>query len=67
MDSTGKLTNILTDNQQGKKYNYVSSTITISINEWHEYFNSLANSLLPIHTFCKGPNTVTHYQEIDET
>jgi len=46
-----------------------SSTIdtTISLHEWHEYFNSLSNSPLPIHTFCKGPNTATHDQEVDET
>ena len=40
---------------------------TISLHEWHEYFNSLANSPLPIHTSCKGPNTATHDQEVDET
>ena len=40
---------------------------TISHYEWHEYFNSLANSPLPIHTSCKGQNAATHDQEADET
>jgi len=39
---------------------------TISHHEWHEYFNSLANSPLPIQPSCKGPNTATHDQEVDE-
>ena len=40
---------------------------TISHHEWHEYFNSLANSPLPIHMSCKGQNAATHDQEVGET
>ena len=40
---------------------------TISHHEWHEYFNSLANSPLPIHMSCKGQNAATHDREVDET
>ena len=53
----------------GKKNTTKSAALdtTISHCEWHEYFNSLANSPLPIHTSCKGQNAATHDQEADET
>jgi len=63
-----KFPSILAKNQhRKKKYKSAALHTTISHHEWHKYFNSLANSPLPIQLSCKGPNTATHDQEVDET
>jgi len=59
----------LAEDQHRRKIQLMSAALdtTISHHEWHEYFNSLANSPLPIQLSCKGPNAATHDQEVDET
>ena len=63
-----ELSSISAENEHRQKKASKSAVLdtTISHCEWHEYFNCLANSPLPIHTSCKGPNTATHDQEVDK-